>query len=381
MRGKLIDFLWSIGYDATILCLLPINLMLVPVFRRRYDPHSVLHISYMIHVPYHTVQILRQQGVKADFLAIGANNMWDRADYHLTNMRWPFVSALRDMIFFWRVMARYEVIHSHFMISLSPTFWDFRLLKRLGRRLIIHFRGCEARDRERNMALNPSMNICQECDYRPRICETRASIHKRALVRRIADAILVTTPDLLDFWPDATILSFFVPPDLEMHDPSAKTNNDNTVTIVHATNHPGIEGTASVERTIESLQKEGYPLRWIFLKGATHDAVLEAFAHADLSIGKMKMGTYANAQVESMALGTPAITHVREEFMSQELRESGFVLTNLDELKDTLRRLLEDPTLLAEKTEKARSSILRLHDNDKLADRLFEIYGWRAVET
>ena len=57
-----------------------------------------------------------------------------------------------------------------------------------------------------------------------------------------------------------------------------------------------------------------------------HDQVIKAFSEADLAIGKMKMGYYANTQIESMVIGVPTITYVRPEFITKELQDSGFIL-------------------------------------------------------
>jgi len=86
------------------------------------------------------------------------------------------------------------------------------------------------------------------------------------------------------------------------------------------------------------------------------------------------MGAYANAQIESMAAGVPTLTYVRPEFVTPELEASGFSLTSLENLENTLDFYLRNPEALEEKRRIARESILRLHDNDLLAKRLIGIY-------
>src|SRR5690606_28763757 len=103
--------------------------------------------------------------------------------------------------------------------------------------------------------------------------------------------------------------------------------------IVHVTNQPGIEGTRHIESAIARLKGKGWPVRFVWLHGRRHEEVLAELATADLAIGKMKMGYYANAQIESMAMGVPTVTHVRESFMTDELRDSGFILATMDTLE------------------------------------------------
>jgi hypothetical protein len=349
-----------------------LNSLLILLRRRRVLPNSVLHVSYMVHIPHHTVLQLRRQGMTAHYLAIGASPYWKECDYNFLPSAEPLYQAWREFRTFWAVMARYEVIHAHFMYSLSADGWELPVLKRLGRRLVVHFRGCEARDRTRNMALHPDCNICQECDHVPHICETASARRRRDWARRFADAILVTTPDMRDFVPGATHFPFFAPEIAETPRDAAPANRE--FTIVHATSQPGIEGTRAISEVVDRLRRRGHRIRFLWLRDLPHDEVLAGFARADLAIGKMKMGYYANAQIESMALGVPTITFVRDEFMTDELRRSGFIFATLATLEQTIEHYLRHPDELAAKRRLARSSILALHDNDVLARRLIDLY-------
>lgn len=380
LKRKFIGLIWGPVYLMTVWLFSPLNLLLCIVFSRRFVANSVLHISYPVHVAWDTVSLIRDAGAKADFLAIGENPFWNKYDFRLKRLSWPFMSAFRDVVFFWRIMSRYAVVHSHFMITLSPYQWELPFLKLMGRRFIAHFRGCEGRVRERNVALHPDMNICQDCDYGAVPCSNPEAVRKRRAAKRYADTIIVTTRDMKDFWPDAEQLPFFVSPALVagMDIPSPPSNEE--FTIVHATNHPGIEGTAFIEEAIESLKRKGRIIRFVSLKGVSRDKVLEEFSRADLAVGKLKMGDYANAQVESMALGVPTVTGLRKEFVTRELEESGFIFSTPENIEATIEELLDNPELLESKRLMARPSILHLHDNTDILSRLFTLYGWPLHE-
>ena len=199
-------------YAVTVASLKPLNALLARLRARVFVPGSVLHISYMGHVPFQTVQILREHGIRADYLAVGTSPIWDRSDYRMSSARWPWMTALREFRLLWGVVARYEIVHAHFMVTLTRTGWELPILKRMGRKLVVHFRGCEIRNRARNQALHPRANICEECDYDPRICEAPHNVLRRALAVAYGDATLVTTPDMKDFVPHATHVRFFTAP-------------------------------------------------------------------------------------------------------------------------------------------------------------------------
>jgi hypothetical protein len=362
----------GIPYAATVVSLKPFNALLRRLRARTFVPGSVLHISYMGHVPFQTVQILREHGIRADYLAVGTSPIWDRSDYQMASARWPWMTALREFRLLWRVVARYEIVHAHFMVTLTRTGWELPILKRMGRKLVVHFRGCEIRNRARNQALHPRTNICEECDYDPRICEAPHNVRRRKLAAAFGDATLVTTPDMKDFAPDATHVRFFTAP-VSRVEPASRRGAER-FRIVHATNHPGIEGTRHIVAAVESLKQKGYDVDLRVLSGVTQERVLAEMAAADLTIGKMKMGYYANAQVESLALGVPAVCHVRPEFMTPELADSGLIFATLETLETTLEEYLRNPRALADKRSKARESAARLHDNAAIAAELRALY-------
>jgi hypothetical protein len=360
--------------------LVPINVVLCWVLRFRVWPRSVLHISYMVHVPHHMVTHLRRQGMKADYLAIGASPYWNKCDYNYLPQPVPFYRLLEEFRMFWQVVARYEVVHAHFMFNLTQSGWELPLLKRMGRVVVVNFRGCEARDRTRNMALHPDLNICSECDHHPPICQSDSARRRRELARHFGDAVVVTTPDMRDFVPEGIHFPFFTPPESDTAPPSPeRTAGDRAFVIMHVTAQPGIEGTHHIEAVIKRLQAKGRRIRWVWLSNVTHDTVMASLPQADLAIGKMKMGYYANAQIESMMSGVPTITYVRPEFMTEELRRSGFIFATLKTLEATIEHYIDHPEELAAKRRIARDSILRLHDNDALAQRLMGIYRDAAL--
>jgi hypothetical protein len=360
-------------YPACLALFWPINQLLARMLAGRFVPGSVLHVSYMGHIPYQSARILRDHGVHADYLAVGHSPVWSLSDFQIAGTGSPLLTPFREFWMVWTVVSRYEVIHSHFMVTATRVGWELPLLKRMGRKLVIHYRGCEIRDRERNMAAHPAINICQECDYDPLPCKASYNVARRALAAKYGDAHIVTTPDLKEFAPPAEHMPFFAPPGIEPGRPDA--SPDRPFRIVHATNHQGIEGTAHIRAAIDALRAKGLRIDFQFFQGARHADVLAALAGADLAIGKMKMGYYANAQIESMAAGVPTVTYVRPEFMTAELEQSGFIFATLDTLEPVLAHYLLNPEALAEKRAQARRSILALHDNKAIAGRYKALYG------
>lgn len=328
----------------------------------------------MVHIAYFTVKILRANGVAADYLAISKPGKW-KADFHFPKS-FGHLSAkerFREFFFFWRVVARYPIIHSHFMITMSQSAWEMKFFRLMGGKWVVHARGCSERERDVNISLHPRMNICQDCDYNATICTNPVNRYRRAMTAHYADFRIVTTPDLKDFMHNGVHVPFFCPP----LDPASVTATEKPArpfVIVHVTNHPGIEGSRYIEKAIENLRQDGYEIEFHFLSDMHNDEVLQFYRKAHLSIGKMKMGYYANAQIESLYFGVPAITYVRKEFVTPEIEQSGLILADLDTLQDTIRYYIDHPDALAEKTRIAHASVTKLHNNTRIAARYREIY-------
>jgi hypothetical protein len=364
-------------YETAIRLLTPLNHFLAILLRHVKHRNSVLHISYMVHIPYDTTRLLRRFGMRADYLALeNGSPVWDKSDYLFLPNPIPFRKALQEFLFFWKVVAKYEFIHCHFGRRLTQSGWEFPLLKRMNRKIVVHFRGCEIRNRELNMTLRPECNICQECDYKGGICKDPVRADWCQLARKYGDLFLVTTPDMKNFVPEGIYFPFFLP-QVQYEDYALAENKRaarEIIKIVHVTGHPGIEGTKQIQMAIQHLQAKGYPIVFSPLHGISHEMALREMADADLTIGKLKMGYYANAQIESMFLGVPAVTYVRPEYMTEELRNSGFIFTTLQDLANTLEHYLQHPEELERKRKLARSSILRLHDDEKLGRQLTQMY-------
>jgi glycosyltransferase involved in cell wall biosynthesis len=349
------------------------------IILRLYKKHtnSVLHIGGMIHVIYNTVHILKDLGYKADYLSIYASNTtWAKSDYVFTETKGNKNALWKQFIFFWRVVAKYEVLHAHIMLSISDNGWELPYFKRTGGKIVVHYRGCEIRSREKNMALHPHINICQHCEHIPYICKNDFWLQRYQIIKNYIDYEIVTTPDMKDFVPHATHIPFFSPiKTLPVISHRLKEiSQTSPFNVLHITNQRGIEGTDEIEKIIAELNENNYPITFRHISNLSNDKVLEAYKEADVTIGKMRMGYYANAQIESLFYGVPAITYIRAEFITKEMLNSGLIITNMSELKQTLINLVESPELLLEKKNLAQSTAVLLHSNEAIGKQYIKIY-------
>lgn len=377
-KRELAQRTWGILYISVIVVLFPVAVISSLFQRFRTRSRSVVHIGELRHIQHQFVEELRNAGIDATYVSVGDNPHWNKADVKLPHLANPVAAALRDLLCLVTVVARHEVVHSHCMMGISHYQWELLVLRLVGRRIVAHIRGCEGRSPQ--AFDNPSINICANCDYWPKpLCLYRENRRRRWIFGLLANQILVTTPDLMDFWPSATHVRFFLPAHSEGGDPRQTWTpaTGQPLRIVHVTNQPGIEGTDTIRGVVSQLVDKGNPLQFTHLSNVSHAQVMQAYANADLAIGKMKMGYYANAQIESMLLGIPTITWIRPDLLTQDVEDAGFILSSLDDLEAVLKRILSNPDILARAAARSQAGIRALHDASPIIDQLERLYGWR----
>src|SRR5687767_9073536 len=99
------------GYALTVNALWPVNVAIARLLARRMTPGTLLHVSGMVHVAHHTVRILREHGINADYLAIGTSPWWNQADFCYRATRLPILSVLKEMWWVWVIVSRYSIVH------------------------------------------------------------------------------------------------------------------------------------------------------------------------------------------------------------------------------------------------------------------------------
>tara|TARA_B100001971_G_scaffold129103_1_gene119076 strand:- start:128177 stop:129274 length:1098 start_codon:yes stop_codon:yes gene_type:complete len=336
--------------------------------------NKVLHVSYNVHIAINTKTILNNNGVNAHYMSIGKFNGHE-SDFHISLSKNPLIRVYQELKAF-RIISKYKVVHTHFGLMPSRTGWEYKLLKKRGIKVVYHARGCNSRDWQKNFKLQPDplKNICFDCDYNKVPCSNYIGNIRRTNALKVSDRVIATTPDLIDFLPSGAEHMPFFSPDVESEE-WRPFDFSNGVNIIHVTNHPGIEGTSEIVKAIDELKKEGLKINFEFLQNVPHHEYISKLKNAHLNIGKMKMGYYANAQIESMAHGVPAITYIRDEYLNSKLVDSALIICNLHTLKQTIRDYVNNKDMILDKRSKCKDTISLLHNNKALSKQYSRIYN------
>ena len=110
-----------------------------------------------------------------------------------------------------------------------------------------------------------------------------------------------------------------------------------------------------------------------------HEEARKRYARADIVVDQLNAGWHGVFALEAMALGKPVVVHLKAEVVEQAERAYGvkvpLVPATKDSLVEALRPLVEKPALRREIGAASRAYVEQVHDIDRIADRLIDLYA------
>ncbi len=290
------------------------------------------------------VQMLRRKGVEARLVLFEPRRLRPYEVDVVLNRPKGFVR--RQLVQF-RALARLlpetDIFHFYFGLTLVPKSLQFPILKAFRKKSVFHFLGSDIR---------------------------RKTPEELAYGRR-ADAQIVGSYDALRWVPEAEVVPVGL--DLAKYVPAPPSEN-RRVRIVHATTSRTKKGTEAVVAACKEL-----PVELDVVENVRHDEAIARYRQADIVVDQFNAGWYGVFAIEAMALGKPVVGYVRDE--PREQTENAFgvklpiVSTPKEMLAERLRVLVESPDERRRIGTASRAYAERVHDGEKVADRLIEIYA------
>lgn len=309
----------------------------------------------------------RELGIESDVLVFNQNYINYECDINLALSEKPLVIALLiKSINFIRCLFKYDVFHFHFARTLLPRNMDLPILKLFGKKIVMRYWGSDIR--QLDISKKYDYHYAREMEINPKREE-----RKRRKIRRInryADAT-ITGYELAEYSPNGVIsplaidlskISFIGP----------KIDKDRRLKIVHAPTNRVIKGTKYIIEAVEKLKKEGYDFEFVLVEKKSHDEALRIYEDADIVVDQLTYG-YALVAVESMAMGKPVLSYIRED-LEKYYPTLPILNTNPDNIYDNLKLLIENPELRRELGEKGRKYVEEVHDSRKIAKQMIELY-------
>jgi glycosyltransferase involved in cell wall biosynthesis len=294
-------------------------------------------------IPWTNVQALRRRGVDARLVVFERYRLHPEADEEISRPRGLPGRQLAQARAFARLAPGTDVFHFYFGLTLLPKSAQFPLLRLLGKKSVMHFLGSDIRGRP------PS-----ELEWA-----------QRAHVR------VVGSYDAIRWVPDAHV----IPPGIDVAtiDPSPPAERERPV-IVHAPSSRAKKGTEHVIAACERLDVE-----LELVEGIDHREAFERYRNADLVVDQLNAGWYGVFAIEAMALGKPVVTFLHEEAVRRTEEAFGIevpiVGATKETLVDVLRPLVASPDARRSIGAASRAYVERVHDVERVADRLLDLYA------
>jgi glycosyltransferase involved in cell wall biosynthesis len=293
-------------------------------------------------IPWENVQALRRKGVDARLVVFERGKLHPEADWSLDRRGGLAQRLAAQLAAFARLAPQTDVFHFYFGLTLIPKSLQFPALRALRKKSIFHYLGSDIRGK------SPA-----ELAYGKR-----------------ADAEIGGSYDAIRWVPEAHV----VPPGLDLRPFTPVPPSDSPrPRVVHAPSSREKKGTEYVIEACAQL-----PVELDIVEGVPHDVARERYARADIVVDQLCAGWHGVFALEAMALGKPVVTYLKPDVVERSAEGYGIripiVPATKETLVDALRPLVEQPALRREIGAQSRAYVEQVHDVDRVADRLVDIY-------
>jgi glycosyltransferase involved in cell wall biosynthesis len=293
-------------------------------------------------IPWENVQALRRKGVDARLVVFERGKLHPEADWSLDRHGPLAQKLLQQAVAFARLAPRTDIFHFYFGLTLIPKSLQFPALRALRKKSVFHYLGSDIRGKS----------------------PAELAFGKRA------GAEIVGSYAALRWVPEAHV----IPPGLDLRPFTPVPPSDNPrPLVVHAPSNREKKGTQYVIEACAQL-----PVDLDIVEGVPHDVARERYARADIVVDQLNNGWHGVFALESMALGKPVVAYLNPELVEQSAAGFGIRLpivpATKENLAEALRPLVESPALRREIGAASRTYVERVHDIDRSADRLLDVY-------
>ena len=353
---------------------------------------------------------LREAGVEADSMVFDfGDDSWLSLDVdhnlgldHCSGGR----KLLRVIAFLVKAARRYDVFHFHSGRTLLPLwadsrwspiseslrprlrflrkgdFLDLTLLRRLGKKMVFSFWGCDIR-KPTALARNKEY-MCHHCLPSERQCESPFRRHLYRALRHYGDAVflsgdLVKSYTPYHWLPNAIDLDLWHPERVTERIPEEyRVRKNGKILLLHAfansDRRGDHKGTGQIEAAIERMIRGGLPIQYLTLDRIPIDNVKYLQAQADIVIDQFRLGCYGSFALESMALARPVVGWIEPELFRDQGEIPPIVSTDLKGVESTLSELVADRKRRQDLGELSRRYVENIHDYRSIGRKLKNTY-------
>lgn len=305
------------------------------------------------------------------------NNFGYSADYLFAQNKPPKVSFSE---FFLRHYLRFDVYHFYFDRTYTGVgLHDVRWLKKIGKKVIFTFLGCDIRDSQLETSRDPS-SMCSACQF------NGCSPNRDALSKLIPylDAVYVTTPDLLRSAPEAEWIGLVIDEKMvrqEIPEGAPIYQPGTTLRLYHAPTDPIKKGTTFIEAAVSDLNASGIKIELVGEARLKNTEIWKDASTCHVAVDQLLSGVYGTFSVEMMAAGIPVISYMETELWNAHGRDlDGIINASTSNFALILKQIYTGEVDLGAQSELAQARFERLHRSSDLAAKIAESYAPHLLE-
>ncbi len=163
--------------------------------------------------------------------------------------------------------------------------------------------------------------------------------------------------------------------DEKVKNASLEDKDPNKIYIIHAPTHRYKKGTEYILPTIETLQKEGYPIELILVEGVPQNEVHRLFAKADIAIDQLFIGYHGAFALQMMTLGKPVIARMDPYLTTYQGLSPPIVHADPKTLYSELVRLIKNPQRRQDLGQQGRRYVEEYHDHRTMGQDTIDLYN------
>lgn len=330
----------------------------------------------VLHLPYNPAGqmssqalALRKAGVEAAFCTYG-----ESVYKYPTDIKSPIadiygpkrVTAMEN--FAREALQQYDVFHFHGALTFSNSYQypDLKLLE--GKKKVMNFWGSEVRRLSIAGKNNPYIRV--------KVTDEAAIVERLKKLSGHFEHVIVPDYEIYecvkDFFENVHIIRYVV--DHEEITPDYPDINNPNPLVVHAPSEPYLKGTEFVCAAIEQLRSNA-DFDFKLVEKMRHSEAMNWYKKADIIVDQLCLGVYSILSIESMLLGKPVITFIRDDLRERYPANLPVVSANPDTIEQTLLHLLQHPEERYRLGVEGREYALAHHSPEKIAQELIAIYS------
>jgi MarR-like DNA-binding transcriptional regulator SgrR of sgrS sRNA len=143
--------------------------------------------------------------------------------------------------------------------------------------------------------------------------------------------------------------------------------------VIHVSSQHYTKGTDKVLEILEELS-QNKSCTYKVITNETREGVLKQVSECDIFLDQFIIGEYGLASVEAMAFGKPVISYIRPQNIQTLPSNFPMIIASLDELREALTDLVENPQKRTELGQKSREYAKKNHDSALVVNQLAEVY-------